>query len=234
MDSNKNAVRIAGVGYLLTLIVPTLSAIFIYFKLIVPGNAALTTANILANESLFRVGIASDLIMSFNLIILSMALFTILKTVNKNLALFAALWKLAEGILVGVVTFSGIVSLLLINGKVHSSVLGTEQLHAIAGLILDSRLALFSIIIGFGGIGSTLFCYLFLKSKYIPGLLAAFGVLSYSLHIIHFFVFLLFPNYEVISQAICIPPSILFEIAIGLWLLVKGVNIQQTNYTINF
>ncbi|GAH06899.1 unnamed protein product, partial [marine sediment metagenome] len=58
-------------------------------KLIVPGNDAATFNNIMANEWLFRTIAAYDLLMIVSVVILSLALYVILKTVNKNLALLA-------------------------------------------------------------------------------------------------------------------------------------------------
>jgi len=229
--SQRKATRVAGIAFLLTLIIPILSTIFVYSKLIVSGNAVATANNIMANEVLFRIGIASDLIMSMNVVVLSLALYVILKTVNQELALFALLWRLGEATLVGVAALSSLIALLLLNGGVYSVVFESEQLQALAGLFLDVRYAVFSITFAFLGLGMTVFCYLFFKSRYIPGILAAFGIVSYLLLLIYSFVNILLPNYAAMIQiqVIFYTASCLFEPAIGLWLLFKGVNVQLRN-----
>ncbi len=228
--SLRSAVKVAGIAYLLALIIPTLSTIFIFSKLIVSGNDAATAYNIMANELLFRIGITSDLIMATIIVVHALVLYVILKTVNKDLALLALSWRLGEASLVCVAALCGLITLLLLNGTVYSVVFDTAQLQALAGLFLDIRYAVyFSIVYVFLGLGSTIFNYLFLKSKYIPGSLAALGIFSYLLLLIYAFVNILLPDYAAMIQIqmVCFLPSCLFEIVIGLWLLLKGVKVQR-------
>ena len=60
-------------------------------NLIVSENTAEIANFIKTNELLFRIGIAVDLIIFINGMILFIALYVILKPVNKNLALLAVL-----------------------------------------------------------------------------------------------------------------------------------------------
>lgn len=91
----------------------------------------------MANELLFRVGIASEILMYVLVILLSFALYVLLKPVNRNLALLALLWRLAEAI-TGVATtvLSGLIPLLLLNSE---AVFKTEQLQALVGLFLGLK-----------------------------------------------------------------------------------------------
>ena len=63
MDSPNKAARIAGLLYLLSLPLAMFPEMFVRQRLIVPGDAAATASNIMANELLFRFGIMSDIIM---------------------------------------------------------------------------------------------------------------------------------------------------------------------------
>jgi hypothetical protein len=194
-------------------------------KLIVPGNDAATTNNIMANELLFRIGVANDTLMFVLVVVLSLALYVILKTVNKNLALLALLMRFGEGIIGGVVTLlGGLIPLLLLNGETEFE---TEQLQALIGLFLDVQTAGLNIVIIFMGLGGIVFCYLFLKSKYIPRVLAAWGILTYLTMLILSFVNILLPNLPEMIAVALYTPGALFEVIIGLWLLFKGVNVQQ-------
>ena len=73
------------------------------------------------------------------------------------------------------------------------------------------------------------FSYLFFKSKYIPKILAGFGILSFALIFIHALMYIIAPKYAamLISQIIFYAPSGLFEIIIGIWLLSKGIKIPS-------
>ena len=223
----RKAARVAGFLYLLIIITSLLSMIFVESNLIMPGNDAATFNNIMANELLFRIGVAYDLIMFASVVILSLALYVILKTVNKNLALLALFWRLAEAIIGGVTVLFSFIVLQLLNGEGYSAVFETEQLQALVGLFLNVRTAGLTIVIVFLCLGTTVFCYLFFKSRYVPRILAAWGIFSFLLMLIYSFVNILLPNSPAMIQTVCWTPAILFEVIIGLWLLFKGVNVQQ-------
>jgi hypothetical protein len=217
--------RVAGLAYVIIIILGIVGVGVLVESNIVPGNDAATVNNIKANELLFRIGIASEIMMFVLVILLSLALYVILKTVNKNLALLALLWRLGEAIIGGGVTvISGLIPLLLLNSD---AVFETEQLHALVGLFLDVRNAGLDVVLIFIGIGGTVFCYLFFKSKYVPRILAAWGMLTYLSMLLLGFLSILLPNLpETIKMAFYAPGG-LFEVIFGLWLLVKGVSVEQ-------
>ena len=217
--------RVAGLAYVITIILGIFSVGFVESKLIVPGDDAATVHNIMVNELLFRIGIVCEIMMFVLVVLLSLALYVILKPVNKNLALLALLWRLAEAIVgVGVTVLSGLIPLLLLNSE---AVFEAEQLQALVGLFLNVRTAGLDIVLIFIGMGGTVFCYLFYKSKYVPRILAAWGMLTYLSMLILSFASILLTNFpEAIKMAFYAPGG-LFEIIFGLWLLIKGVNVQQ-------
>jgi hypothetical protein len=202
-----------------------LAMVFGSLKLIVEGNDAATFNNFMANELLFRITTAWELSMYASVVILSVALYAILKTVNKNLALFALCCRLIEAIMGFLIVVSSLVLLQLLNGEKYSAVFEAEQLIAIFGLNLDVQSAARSILIVFIGLGTIVFCYLFFKSKYIPRILAVFGIFSFLL-MLYPLVAILFPI-PVELQIVFHLPGTLFEVIIGLWLLIKGVNVEQ-------
>jgi hypothetical protein len=226
--SQHKAARVAGFMFLFSLIVPSLNWAFVLSKLIVAENAIATANNIMANELLFRIGNTIELIMSVGLIVLALALYIILKPVNKNLALFALLLKLAEAILVASIVLVSFIALQVLNSKAYLEVLTPEQLRIPVGFFLNVHTTLYSVPMVFLGLDMILFSYLFFKSKYIPRILAVFGILSFALILIHALMYILAPRYAamMINQIIFYAPSGLFEIIIGVWLLIKGVNVQ--------
>ncbi len=223
--SQRKAAKIAGLAYLYIIVTSMLAMVFGSLKLIVEGNDAATFNNFMANELLFRITIAWELSMYASVVILSVALYAILKTVNKNLALFALCCRLIEAIMGCLSVLSSLVVLQLLYGEKYSAVFEAEQLIALVGFNLDIQSAARSILIVFFGLGTIVFCYLFFKSKYIPRILAVFGIFSFSL-MLYPFVAILFPfpaNIQVVFHL----PGTLFEVIIGLWLLIKGVNVEQ-------
>ena len=224
ISRNKTA-RIAGIAFLLALIIPVLSTVFVYSRLTVPGNAAATANNIMANELLFRIGIAIDLMVVIIGIVLVLALYTILKTVNRNIALLAVFLKLVEGVLITVIVLGNFFALLILTGQTSLTVVEPEQIQALAGLFLNMRISLFAIPMVFTGLGFIAFFSLFFSSMYIPKILSGFGIFSYVLIFLYALITIFSPNYAsiLIIQIICWAPDCIFELIIGLWLLVKGM-----------
>jgi hypothetical protein len=166
------------------------------------------------------------------LIVLALALYIILKPVNRNLALLGLLLKLAEAVVVAVIVLVSFIALQIINGGAYLTVFTPEQLQASVGFILNVHTVLYSIPMVFLGLDLMVFFYLFYKSKYIPGILAGFGILSFALIFIHALGNILVPEYAAmrVIEIICYSPSCIVEIVVGIWLLSKGLKIQHQDY----
>ena len=105
-------------------------------------------------------------------------------------------------------------------------------MQSLVGLFLAVRGAGLDIVLIFVGVGGTLFCYLFYKSKLIPRLLAAWGVLTYLSMLILAIVSILVPDIPESTKMLFYTPGGLFEIIIGFWLLIKGLNVEHLSYRI--
>src|SRR5215470_9023577 len=81
-----NPGRVAGLWYLLIVLIGPLRLIYIPTKLFVKGNATATVANIAAHQWLFRAGIVSDLIGGVILVLLTLAFYRLFRGVDQNLA----------------------------------------------------------------------------------------------------------------------------------------------------
>lgn len=73
-------------------------------------------------------------------------------------------------------------------------------------------------------VGSLLFLYLFFKSNYIPVWLVVFGIIAFSSVFLESLVQIIYP-----MKAWVFPGSlaVLFEVLIGLWLMVRGIKIEK-------
>ena len=139
--------------------------------------------------------------------------------------MLALLWRFGEAIIGGVVAvLSGIIPLLLLSREYAFQ---AEQLQSLIGLFLAVRNAGLDIVLIFVGVGGTLFCYLFFKSRLIPRILAAWGMVTYLSMFVLAAVSILVPGIPESTKMIFYAPGGLFEIIIGLWLLSKGINVEQ-------
>ena len=102
--------RIAGFLYLLVVPLGIFGSLYVPSRLIVPGDAVTTASNLMASESLFRLGIVSDLLAPLVLIFVVLFLYKLLKPVNKTMA-----WLMVIFLLLGV----PIALLSKVNRSVH-------------------------------------------------------------------------------------------------------------------
>ncbi len=223
-DSQRAAARIAGITYLLALVSANFASFYVASKLIVDGDAAKTVANIVASERLFRLGIASDLFTFAADIVLIIALYVILRPINRNLALLALSWRLVETSIFVVTTLNSLNVLRLLSGAPYLRAFEGDRLQALTMLSIRAHGAGYNVGLIFFGLGSTVFCYLFFKSNYIPRVLAGWGVFSSLLVAICTFAFIIFPNLADSLEPGCFIPIFIFELVTGFWLLIKGLN----------
>ena len=133
--SQRKAARIAGFLYLTIFLGPF--ALVIRQSIIVAGDAAVTVNNIMANEGLFRIAIVSDLTMQVFWCLLMLALYVLLKPVNKNLA---SLFMLLGLLIVPIAMLNALndfAALQLLSGADYLTVFEADQLYAQVMFFLD-------------------------------------------------------------------------------------------------
>lgn len=227
----QKAVKIAGIAFLFILAGYILSWVFVYSRLFVAGDVTATAGTIMASQMLFRIAIASDLLMCIAGIVLAVSLYIILRPVNRDLALFALSFKLADAVLIAVTALFSLIALEMLAGQTYLTVVKPEQLQDLIGLYLSLHAAATAVPMVFTSLGFIVFFYLFYTSKYVPGILAGFGIFSYALLLLYSFVTILGVKPAAFQlgafDMIWFAPSVLFELAIGLWLLTKGIDVRQ-------
>lgn len=191
-------------------------------RLIVPQDAAQTAANIAASARLFRVSIVSDLLTVAGVIILVLALYVVLKPVNRHGALLATYWRIAENVILAVITLNGFAIAALLGGGDASRAFDAKQLSALVSTLYRVWGAGFNVGFVFLGLGSTTFSYLWLKSHYIPRALAAWGIFSSLVLAVVSSAVMAFPGLATLGLTYMLPLGV-YEVGLGLWLLVKGI-----------
>jgi hypothetical protein len=236
MYVNNKTARIAGFLYLTIII----TGIFAYFvvrgSLIVAGDATATANNILASEGLFRVSIASDLIMIMCDVALALVFYVLLKPVSHALALLAAFFRLAQAASLGINLLNLFFALQLFGAADYLAVVDVNQLYAQAMLFLDAHGTGYAIALVFFGFSLMVLGYLVFKSGYVPRVLGILLVVASFGYLIDSFARVLLPsydNYEAIFTLAVFAPAFIAELSLCLWLLIKGVNVQQRDSSIS-
>jgi hypothetical protein len=221
--SQRKVTRVAGFAYLIS-IVTVISVNFgIFARLIVSGSPAETARNILAHETLFRLGIAGDMVYCVSVVVLLTALYVILKPVDQNLALFAAFGRLVHGFTWLLVTINLFTALRLLSTPNISRAFGPDQLPALAGLYL-AGFDQYYVGLLFWALAATASSYLWLKSNYIPRALAIFGVISSAWCAVCTFILYIFPDFtKLVNLWWFDTPMVIFEISLGFLLLLGGL-----------
>lgn len=219
-----NYARIAGFSHIFIVLLAFTFSSFIGSNLILPGVDA--GDDWVPNEWLFRVVVASDLVIFITVMTLSWALYVILKTVNKNLALIALIFRLGEGILGCVTVIICLTALQLQSGADYLNGIDAGQRQAFPGFFLSVRGAGYDVLLAIMGIGGTVYSYLFYKSKYVPTVLSAWGLLTYLTILFYGLANVLYPDVPAVFTFVMFNGA-LFELIFGLWLLVKGVSTEH-------
>lgn len=228
--SPRKAARIAGFGYLIIFISGIFANFFVLQSLIVPGDAAATANNILANDSLFRIGISSFIIMVIFDVVLAWAFYVLLKPVNKSLSLLAAWLRLVNGTIFGIALYNFFSILHLLSGAEYLTVFETSQLHARVMLLLNAFDYTWLIGLVFFGVHLFVLGYLIFKSGYIPrilGILLIIASLGYLIDSFANFLLLNYEHYEAIFALVVFVPAFIAELSLCLWLLWKGGRIPE-------
>lgn len=215
--------RIAGLLYLLMFPLGILGILYVPSTLIVSGDAATTANNIMASESLFRLSIVSALLIQIVQIFLVLVLYKLLKPVNKIYALFMVVFALAAVPIAMLNELNNIAALLLLKGSNFLTTFKADQLHAQVMFFLDLHEHGIFIAQIFWGLWLYPMGYLVFKSGFLPKILGILLMIGCFGYLIDSFIFFLFPNFDVTISVF----TSWGELLLPLWLLIKGVNVEQ-------
>jgi len=221
--TQQTAARVAGFLYLATLVIQMFAELYLRAPLLVRGDAAQTATNIAASEELFRISIVSILMGTAGRVGLLVALYVVLEPINRHAALLAAFWRLVECAVFAIIALNDFLALSLLSGAEYLRAIDTKELQALARMFLSVRHS--GGLIGgvFLGLGSTVFAYLWLKSRYIPRALAASGIFSSLVLAAGILSIMIVPGLTSVVGPAYWAPLFIFEVALGFWLLVKGI-----------
>lgn len=137
MGSLSRNARIAGLLYLMLVLVGPVRLIYIPSVLFVTGNAAATVHNIASHEVLFRIGIFADLVAATLDIFVLLALYRLLNGVDRNLAAIMVIFGLIDVPIYFINTLNDVGALLFARGADFLSAFGQSQRDAMTMLFVN-------------------------------------------------------------------------------------------------
>jgi hypothetical protein len=222
MSTTHNPGRVAGFWYLLLIVIGPLRLIYIPNKLFVLENAAATASNIAAHELLFRFGIVGDLVCAVILILLVLAFYRLFKGVDQYLAVLVVI---LGGVMPATIYFVNAVTdagaLMIAQGANFLSAFDKPQRDGLVMLLLrlhGHQNTAAEILWGAWLFPLAILVY---RSRFLPRFLGVWLVIAGCAYVMLSLTGFLLPQYQdkvfAISQ-----PALLGEIALMLWLVIKG------------
>lgn len=220
--------RPAGLAYLVIIASGIFAEFFVRSNLIVWGDAATTAANITSSASLYRLGLASELVMLACDIFVALALYVVFRGVNQSVALLAAFFRLVHASIVGVNLLNTYIPLHLLGGADYLGAFAPAQLQAMVLVFLDAHSYGYAIGLVFFGLQCGVLAYLILRSGYVPkvlGVLLTFAAFGYLADSFGRTLLASYADYETVFSIVVFAPAFLGELSFALWLLIRGVDV---------
>jgi hypothetical protein len=221
--TNTTNSRIAGITFLAYIAIG-ISSMYVD-TLILRGADDIATrlANIAESTPLMQLQILLTLLSAVCAIVIAVTVYGLTRAIDRELAVFAFVFRVAEGIVIMMATLLVIASMSVAANAAGS---GGENGHFLAmGTVLQK----IESVIGMGvaalcfAAGSTFYCYLFLRGRSIPVALAWLGFISSVILVILLPLQLAGYLKEGPVTSYMWIPMLLFELVLSFWLIFKGV-----------
>jgi len=225
-SSQRKAAKVFGLAYLPSFLLLAAINFGILQPMFSGSNSAEIARNILTHETLFRAGLVGIMLYSVAVLMLSTSLYVILKSADRNLALFATFSRLAYGFIWLLVVLNLFTALRLLSHPEYAG-LPPDQLPVLARLYL-SGFDQYYVGLLFWSLASGVGAYLWLKSRYIHRALAAFGILASAWCAGCTIVLFIFPDFsKTVNLWWFDTPMVLFEIVLSFLLLFRGLRTRD-------
>ena len=228
MYSPKRLARIAGLLYLLVGIFGGFAEGFVEPKMYVPGDAAATTANVVANAGLVRLGVVSDLLDQTIFVFLALTLYILFQQVHKSMARAMVVLVIIAAAISSLNVVFEFAGLQVATGAVDMSSLGIEWSNAVVLLLLDTQHYGLLIAQMFFGLWLVPLGYLAHRSGWFPKALALSLVVAGGCYVVDLLTAFLVPDFNQIIGTFIVIPYIIAEVWMLGYLLIVGVRTDKT------
>ena len=230
-DTNpRTAAIIAGIGYVILFVFAVFANFVVREGLVVTDDAQATATNIAESEGLFRLGMASFLVILLVDVVVAWALYIVLRRADRDVSLVAAWFRLVYTVFLGVALIYFFQALQFLSGSGFLESFDTAQREAQALVALDTFNSAWLIGLAAFGVHLITLGGLILRSGAAPKALGWVLTVAGAAYVIDTVAHSLLGNYTDYETAFIIMvavPSVIAEGWMGLWLLFragKGVN----------
>jgi hypothetical protein len=221
----RRAAIIAGIGYAAIFILAIFANFFVKEGLVVADDAAATFANIAESETLFRAGILAFLIIFLIEVVVAWALHMLFRTVNRQVSLLAAWFRIAFTVLLGVAVVFLFAAVQLVGEASSLSAFSQGQLEMQATLMIDAFNTAWMIGLAAFGLHLILIGSMTLNARMASRVLGILLAVAGGAYVVDTFAQMLMTNYADYADvflALVAVPSMVGEFAFMAWLLRKA------------
>jgi Domain of unknown function (DUF4386) len=221
--SLKSAALIAGLSLLIMVIFAPYAEMYVFPKLIARFQPTETAKNIIENKSLFISGIFAYLITLIGDLVLTWALYILLKPVSKNLSLLTAWFRLVYTIIALVALNNVITTFRMLTTPDYLKFMTQDQINSYAMICLNAFKNHWYFGMIFFAIHLLLLGFLVIKSVYIPRILGVLLIITGIGYLLTSLRPYLFPAINIDFAMFTFFGEIIFM----LWLLFRGHKINE-------
>jgi hypothetical protein len=216
--------RIGGLLGLVSVAAGGFGEAYVPMTVIAANDAAATASNLVQNSSLVRLGFASYLVEALCDVGLALILYALLRPVHRDLALLATFFRLIGTGGFAVAQLFHFAARPLAHGPGGLRGLSPDQLDSLALLSINLGQYGATLFMMFYGMGFLLTGWLILRAKYLPAFLGILMLITGAGFVLRTFLWVLAPAY---ASPLLLLPAALAGVALGLWLLIKGVDVAK-------
>jgi hypothetical protein len=223
-EGQRTAARVAALAYLIPVAFVVYANFGIRDRLLVRSDMAETLRRVAASASAFRLSVAFDLVYCVGVVVLLAALYTLLRHVSRHLTILASALKLVYAMTAVLMVLSYQTAFRLATEPVYANALTPEALQALVRLTWFATGQQYYVGLLFWSLSSTVFGWLWLKSRYIPAPLAVAGIVSATWCVLCTIIYIIQPGFaRVVNLWWFDSPFALVDITLSVWLLTKGL-----------
>ena len=184
-------------------------------------------ANLAQHAPQMRLAAVLSLVTTVCALVLAVTLYALTRDYDRDLALLALLCRVLEGVNNSASVVGKLQLLSVATAAAGAAAPDAAAANALGSFLMHERIGNAAIF----AVGSTIYCYLFLRARTIPAWLASFGLLASLLLLVGLPLQVLRVMEGGFNWFLWFP-ALVFEVIFALWLLIKGVAAQPIRPTL--
>lgn len=218
-------VRAGGLMYLFIVAAGLFAQVFVRARLVVPGDAAATAANILESQALFRAAMAAELLVLLCDVALAVIFFVVFRPVSRHWSLFAAFLRVVTAAVLAVNLLNHLDALVWLTGPPDGIDPATVQ--GLAYHALRTHAYGYHVGLVFFGLHCLVLGGLVIRSVYFPRIIGVLFVAAGAGYLANSFGRVIGSAFVASLGPGLLLPALVAELSMASWMLLRGVDARK-------